>query len=174
MNSIGRFFGIGWSNGYHSGTYDGRYQVVKARHPAHNYGSNALQHPYHPGYEPQRPYAQSTQNYPQPIFSNTGEFQSGSIPAGVSSQASPTPAPAVPPKPVEPPPTWLRQFLKDEDKGAPKAADQRSGQKETRKAEDPEASPSDLPEPKKAIEQGEQKPSDDDDLLTLAPPLNGQ
>ena len=172
MNSFGRFFGIGWSRGYHAGNLDGRFQAVKDRHPANTYGSHALLYPYQPAYEPQRAYASFNQGYAQPSRNIGGDSQPlHSIPQSVSSQANPTPAPPIPPKPLDPPPTWLRPFLK-EDVATPEF-----GSKGTREdMEATEASPSDLIRPKTSNQaeppnQEKPKPSDDDDLLTLSPPL---
>jgi len=179
MNAFGRFWGIGWSNGYHAGAYDGRFQNIKDSHPAGMYGSNALLYPYHPGYEPQRPYTQASQGYAQPVYSNIGESQvfgsilhhpSNQLPQSTSNQVSPTPAPVIPPKPVEPPPTSLRPFLKDDAKvGAelPKP--------ETREeVEAEQTSPTDLLKPKsnpaKPVKEEPTEASDDDDLLTMSPP----
>ncbi len=123
LNSFGRFFGIGWSRGYHAGAYDGRFQHEKASHPASMYGSNALLYPYQPGYEPPRPFMQASPALAQPVYSNTVEMQGfGSILQGpsnqpmpnASTQLMPSQVPAIPAKPIEPPPTWLRPFLKEE------------------------------------------------------------
>ena len=156
MNSFGRFFGIGGSHGYHAGNLDGRFQAVKQRHPANMYGSKALLYPYQPGYEPQRAYSSSNHGYAQPVYNNVVDSQPfSSIPLSDSSQASPTPAPAIPPKPIAPPPTWLRPFLKGD-------------------VEALEVSPGDLIRPKSNQAEPpkkEKKPSDDDDLLTVSPSL---
>ena len=163
MNAFGRFWGIGWSNGYHAGAYDGRFQHVKDSHPGNMYGSNALLYPYQPGYEPQRPITQASQGYAQPFHANIGEAQQST-----PNQNTPTPVPAIPPRPVEPPPTWLRPFLKEDAKGGTELP-------ATREAGDTdETSPSDLLKPKssptKPIKEAPAKASDDDDLLTLSPP----
>lgn len=177
MNSVGRFFGIGWSHGYHAGNLDGRFQAVKQRHPASMYGSNALLYPYQPGYEPQRAYSSSNHGYAQPVYNNLGDSQPfSSIPLSDLSQASPTPAPVNPPKPIAPPPTWLRPFLKDDVKSGSEAATVPAGPKETREKVDAlEVSPSDLIKPKsnqaEPPKKEKPKPSDDDDLLTVSPPL---
>ncbi len=179
LNAFGRFWGVGWSNGYHSGAYDGRFQHVKNSHPANMYGSNALLYAYQPGYEPQRPFTQASQGYAQPVYSNTGDSQAfGSILQNTPNQIQQyaphtfTPVPAIPPKPVEPPPTWLRPFLKDDVKGGaelpqPKTLD------ELEKAEAAEASPSDLlkhkADPVAPKKEGPAE-SSDDDLLTLSSP----
>lgn len=181
LNAFGRFWGIGWSNGYHAGAYDGRFQHVKDSHPASMYGSNALLYPYQPGYEPQRPFIQASPGYAQPVYSEFGESQAfGSIlqnspthqhhgvHQGAANPMAPTPAPAVPPKPVEPPPTWLRPFLKEDAKDAAELP-----KPQTREAAEPEEeSPSDLLIPKsiKPTKEEPAKASDDDDLLTLSPP----
>jgi hypothetical protein len=179
LNAFGRFWGFGWSDGYHAGAYDGRYQHVKDSHPASMYGSNALLYPYQAGYEPQRPYMHASQGYSQPAYSEMGESQAfGSIlqsapnqvQQGMVSPIGPTPAPVVPPKPVEPPPTWLRPYLKDEAK-----ADAELPKPKAREEVDTEeSSPSDLLKPKadsaKPTKEEPAKASDDDDLLTLTPP----
>ncbi len=179
LNSFGRFFGIGWSRGYHAGAYDGRFQHEKASHPASMYGSNALLYPYQPGYEPPRPFMQASPALAQPVYSNTVEMQGfGSILQGpsnqpmpnASTQLMPSQAPAIPAKPIEPPPTWLRPFLKEE---ANQPVEQsKSSPREDVPAE--ETSPSDLLElqsnPANLKKEQPQKASDDDDLLTLSPP----
>ncbi len=179
LNAVGRFWGIGWSNGYHAGATDGRFQHVKDSHPAYMYGSNALLFPYQPGYEPQRPYIQSSQGYSQSVYLNNGESQafgsilqhpSNQLQQGVSNQTPPAPTHVVPPKPVEPPPTWLRPFLKDDDKDASELPKPMT--REEVEAED--ESPSDLlklkANPAKPTKQDPAKARDDDDLLTLSPP----
>jgi hypothetical protein len=179
LNAFGRFWGFGWSNGYHAGAYDGRFQHVKDSHPASMYGSNALLYPYQPGYEPVRHYMQVNQGYAQPVYSDIGDSQAfGSIlqatpiqpqPTGAN-RMGPTPAPAIPPKPVESPPTWLRPFLKDEPKADSQLPKPATG--EVLEAE--EASPGDSLQPKsdspKPTKDEPAKASDDDDLLTLTPP----
>jgi hypothetical protein len=188
LNAVGRFWGFGWSNGYHAGAYDGRFQHVKDNHPASMYGSNALLYPYQAGYEPARAYMQANQGYGQPGYSGSGYAGTGYTGAGDSqvfgsilqgapnqpqqsgaNRISPTPAAAIPTKPVEPPPTWLRPFLKDESKAnaelpKPKAREE---------ADAAEASPSDLLQPKSdspaPTKKERAKASDDDDLLTLTP-----
>ena len=172
MNSFGRFFGIGWSHGYHAGNLDGRFQAVKDRHPANTYGSNALLYPDQPGYEPQRANSSFNPGYAQPSHNIGGDSQPlSSIPQSFSGQSTPTPAPPIPPKPVAPPPTWLRPFLKEA--AAIPDAESKGTREEVEAAE---ASPSDLIRPKKSNraeppEQETPKPSDDDDLLTFSPPL---
>lgn len=194
LNAFGRFWGIGWSNGYHSGAYDGRFQHVKESHPAAMYGSNALLYPYQPGYEPQRPSIQASQGYSQPVYSNVGESQmfgsilqqpSNQMPQGYSGQAAPTPPPVVPPKPVEPPPTWLRPFLKDDAKeGAelPKPKSREELEAEESSPSDQLSPKTDSPKPAKQepakrepakrepAKQAPARASDEDDLLTLSPP----
>lgn len=175
MNSVGRFFGIGWSHGYHAGNNDGRFQHVKEKHPASMYGSNSLHYPYHPGYQPQPAYMPTNPAYAQPVYNSLGDSQSfGSVLPGTSNPVSPTPAPKILPKPIERPPTWLRPFLKDGEKGGTEEIQKESGTNEQRENVDAiEASPSDLLKPKlDSIKPKNQKPpktSDDDDLLTLAP-----
>lgn len=183
LNAFGRFWGMGWSNGYHAGAYDGRFQHIKDSHPASMYGSNALLYPYHPGYEPHRPFMQPSPTHLQPVYSTNGDTQAfGSIlhqptnaaPNGFN-QSAPVAAPPVPPKPVEPPPTWLRPFLKDDAKS--NVEELKPEKAEEIQAE--EASPSDLLKPKTTLpkttkeapaKETPAKASDDDDLLTLTPP----
>ncbi len=102
LNSLGRQLGMGYSHtGYHA-RIDGRRRPVA---PAQNYGSYALQYPYSPHYQPQRPLHVPTAYAPQVQVSpqSTGEM--------------PTAAPELPEKPKQPlkpktpPPTWLKPYL---------------------------------------------------------------
>lgn len=183
LNSVGRYFGVGWSRGYQAGCYDGRFQAVKQGHPASMYASNSLLYPYFPGYQPHPGYDTQTGNMPlnadfaQPVYSDA----SNALPVGAAMQnglqTTPTPAPVIPPKPVMPPPTWLRPFLKDEARSGTDRAAAESGTVETREeVQADEVSPSDQFKPKTELTepQKEDMPnaSDDDDLLTLTPPQN--
>ena len=169
MNSVGRFFGIGWSHGYHAGVLDGRFQREKDNHPTNIYGSSALLYPYQNGYEPYRTFTLANQGYVQSV-SGIGESQSfPSAQQNTLNQPTPTLAPVIPPKPVEPPPTWLRPFLKDDAKRGLEQPKQESREE----VEAEEASPSDLLKPKTSPSEPTKKvptkASDDDDLLTLSP-----
>lgn len=115
LNTVGRFLGVGFSHtGYHS-RIDGRFN--HHNRPASAYGSSALDFPYSPSYQPFRPARIS----PQP--------QAFTAPTNVV----PTPAPEMPttedadesseeiqpeelPKPVGPPPNWLKPYMTEEDK----------------------------------------------------------
>lgn len=126
LNAFGRFMGIGWSTGYHSNA-DGRFQMVKKNHPASAYPSSQLTHIYHPGYNPVRPgipnttahvyqsipqgaqYGAPTQLVPAPTLAPSLD---SSAPQKVTPE-KPTPEVVAPPKPVEPPPDWLRPYLQE-------------------------------------------------------------
>jgi len=136
MNAMGRFFGIGWNHGFHSGQNDGRFQATKNKHPASMYASQALLYPFHPSYmaTPQsgtsamygdsmllHPTLDTSMQFGTPFGVNSNVqvgggamMQSGAI----SNQAAPIVAPAVP---AEPAPTWLRPFLKDDKAQSDKA-----------------------------------------------------
>lgn len=102
LNSIGRFWGIGWSQGYHSGSADGRFERVKDRHPSSRYGSSNLTNLYRPGHEQISPQYEAT--FPSWSDGGTGV---PSISRGVHPHNSPAmnPLPAInsahEPKPVD-------------------------------------------------------------------------
>ncbi len=153
LNSFGRFWGIGWSQGYHSPSADGRFQFVKNNHPANMYASSALTYPYQPGYESipgqYGSMVRTEQAWPQTMLM---------APQGASHGAPVSPAMVPPPKPkpIEPPPAWLKPYLKDDQPSDKPAIP--SIPRDAEKSGNPEASPSDLP----AIEN---KETADDDLL---------
>jgi hypothetical protein len=159
LNTVGRFFGVGWSHGYHSKTIDGRYEIHKQNHPANMYPSRALQYPYDPNY------AAAQVNYApahQPCA--YGQVPSGLQPGMNSSNVvrqpsgkTPVPnapqVPAVPPKPIEPPPAWLRPYLNEDGKRG-ELQNEQSLNEQREEVAPREPSPSD-----------KAKDKDDDDLL---------
>lgn len=164
LNTFGRFFGIGWSHGYHSSTIDGRFEHHKASHPASMYASSGLLYPYDPNYSAAQVtygagHQQHYQNYgvmqptPAPAMNPSNVVRQPSLSGGQS--PSTPPASIQPPKPIEPPPAWLRQYLNDGDASGQRPSDKPAV--ETREEVTPkEASPSDK---RKAVSE------DDDDLL---------
>ncbi len=173
MNALGRVFGIGWNAGYHSGPYDGRFQFIKDAHPASNYASQGLLYPYHPSYTAaqlgHQPvlYSQPTLATPLPASQSTINVQGKSQSILQNSEVVPAP------KPVDPPPSWLRPYLKDESKAQDSAGetDEAVELMPAEELEEPstgEPSPSDQPKPKVKVNT---KESDDDDLLIPAASL---
>ena len=101
LNAVGRFLGVGYSqHGYHSP--HARPAAVVHNRPATAYPSSHLQQIYLPAEyaAPPRQHFYGAMPYAQPRPH-----------AGASTQ-QPTLAP-VPAAPVEPPPKWLEQYLKD-------------------------------------------------------------
>jgi hypothetical protein len=169
LNSFGRFFGIGWSHGYQSGSIDGRFQHIKDQHPASMYPSSRMLYPYSPNYSAmQVSYGQPTNH------SGNMHWGGGSMTpaphmhpghAGYSSPAHgivvPQPGanqkvqPAQPPKPVEPPPAWLKPFLNQDSEviDTPKASQ--------------EAPEEVVPRQDSPSDKGRSKPANDDDDLLI-------
>ncbi len=168
MNAVGRFLGIGWNRGYHSGQYDGRFQATKDKHPASMYSSRGLLYPFHPSY------SATTQSVLPAMYGDLMLHQSPmetSVPMGAAmnggvpmqsgatlNQAAPTVAPTAP---AEPAPTWLRPFLKDDAAKSDQQIEllpEKSSEEVRPLEESPtEGSPSDRAKSKGA--------EDDDDLL---------
>ena len=114
LNAFGRFWGIGYSAGYHART-ESRFGVhrytpeqnvvpqpprglaaIPSMHSGHSYGS-ATSYGSQPAHAPMNNgYAGSTLSAPTPA------------PMPAASQSAPAPAT----KPVEPPPNWLKQYIK--------------------------------------------------------------
>ena len=168
MHAMGRYFGIGWSHGYHSGQQDGRFQSIKDQHPASMYASNSLLYPFHPSYSAQTlsqsAYGAVDQHgmHMSPGHSMNHSMAIGAQGAVLSNQAigaNGLPAPTVaPPVPAEPAPTWLRPFLKDEKPAAEEAPVELVPAKP---AEDEEL----LPAEDSPSDRAKAKAEDDDDLL---------
>ncbi len=131
MNTMGRFFGIGWNQGYHSGQHDGRFKVTKDKHPASNYASKALLYPFHPSYSATPQSGSSAMSgdsmtHHSSMGSRLESLKQHGMPFGVKSrvergggaitQSGAIPNQAVPPVApamlAEPATTWLRPFLK--------------------------------------------------------------
>ncbi len=54
LNSLGRFFGIGYTQGGYHAAADGRPNLVSGNHPSSSYGSQRLLYPYSLYYQPLR------------------------------------------------------------------------------------------------------------------------
>lgn len=120
LNSIGRFWGVGYTQGGYHAAQDGRFDVVTHRHPASNYRSGGLPQYSQPLYSPS-PHANLS---PSPVLAPTpaGPKSDGSsmtppkpgAKLGEMEALAP-PKPATPSKPAGPPPRWLEDYLQDED-----------------------------------------------------------
>lgn len=146
LNTAGRYFGVGWSHHTYHSTVNGRLNVLDRRHPASDYPSRNLSHPYFPGYW----------NHPVngPIGGSPVTYWAPTrIPGGFQQQPFPTLAPDpvdrgrlgprpeleaedvpstkvedafsgpnnttnLPSTPLQPPPVWLKPYL--EQNSAPK------------------------------------------------------
>jgi hypothetical protein len=143
LNTMGRYLGVGWSHHTYHSKVDGRFNVITNRHPACEYPSSSLTHVYDAGYTnyPPRnfPLGSSSNFWQAPtpsvveqkskapqkvsvLESEKGENSSSrkveldTQPEIVGpEQTKPEPAFIEPPKPKEPPPSWLKPFL-DQDK----------------------------------------------------------
>ncbi len=181
LNSVGRFFGVGWSHGYHSGCYDGRFQHVKDSHPASMYPSSQLLYPYSPGYSAATMSAGYAMHQPMSVYSGqgVGMAPTPAEPMHPSPSLRATPGrnpptgaltqPKKPAEPVQPPPAWLKPYLNNAtesdsiDHKNDESADDVPSLEEVIPRD---ASPSDRPVSKPATE------SDDDDLLIPQTRLN--
>ncbi len=159
MNAMGRFLGIGWNHGYHSGQYDGRFKAIKDKHPAEMYASRSLLYPFHASYsahgfvQPMNGHANSF----LPSHQSTGMHSMNFDSAGVqTNQSSPSIAPPMPTIPAEPAPTWLRPFLKNQNQLLDEEPVELEPAEQREEVVPEELSPSD---------RVKAKPSDDDDLL---------
>ncbi len=159
MNAMGRFLGIGWNHGYHSGQYDGRFQAIKDKHPAEMYASRSLLYPFHASY--------SAHGFVQPMHGHAHSFLPSYQATGMQSvnvdgtgvqtnHSSPGLAPPMPTIPAEPAPTWLRPFLKDESQQLGEEPVDLVPAEKLEEVVPEELSPSD---------RAKEKSPDDDDLL---------
>lgn len=105
LNSIGRFLGVGYTHGGYHAAADGRFNLVTDRHPAPAYRSGQLLSLYSPHY-----------GAPATAFGNSA----GAQPTGAGGGAIEV-APLPPPKPVGPPPEWLKTYLQDDAPAASSA-----------------------------------------------------
>lgn len=48
LNTIGRYFGTGWSHHSYHSTVNGRFTIIEHRHPGSDYPSQGLSYPYSP------------------------------------------------------------------------------------------------------------------------------
>lgn len=127
MNSIGRFWGVGYTRGGYQAAQDGRFDVVTARHPASNYRMGGL-----PNYSQQHfstapmvaaplPASVLVPNAPDRNGAANHSAQGG--PAAnakpgkppTSAEVVPVPQPMVPAKPATPPPRWLEDYLQGQE-----------------------------------------------------------
>ncbi len=157
LNSFGRFWGVGWSHGYHSPTADGRFQAIKDRHPASMYASSALTYPYQSNYA-STPSLQGSMVNPVetwPYFGSVSPEGAGSSEgAGMTTPIMPPTKKLTPAKPAEPPPAWLKPYLREgqDSKASPEHSLPNASQDDPRR----ESSPSDV---------RDQDQNRDDDLL---------
>ncbi len=134
LNSIGRFWGVGYTRGGFHAAQDGRFDVVTNRHPATDYRRGGLPTRNSMNYSPTvdwtpptaappGAFATPTQAPPlnadksQPSNSPKSPARSNpqsSVPP-VTVEAIPAPKPVVPAKPTQPPPAWLQEYLEDEE-----------------------------------------------------------
>ncbi len=182
LNSVGRFFGVGWSHGYHSGCYDGRFQHVKDSHPASMYPSSQLLYPYSAGYSAATMTAGYATHPPLNLHPGAGAGMALSpvdqmhAAPGLRTMPSRNPSsgtltqPKKPAEPAQPPPAWLKPYLNNSSESDSK--DRKTGESVDDDAPSLEEviprddSPSDRPVSKPAAE------SDDDDLLIPQTRLN--
>lgn len=122
VNSIGRFFGVGYTKGGYHAAQDGRLDAITNRHPAADYRSGGFPQYAQPTYSPPRSFVGSS---PSPMLApvpiGPAPHQAG--PAVVSPNHAPAdgkPAapqadvpskPAAPVKSSEPAPPWLEEYL---------------------------------------------------------------
>jgi hypothetical protein len=116
-NAVGRFFGFGYSAGYHA--------QAESRYGFHRYTPthNVVPQPPRGIYAaPMTPYGQPAYGaaYAQPIMAPAIPSQMGQPIPMSSAEFVPAPS-AQPAKPVEPPPGWLKQFLKDQPPAIPES-----------------------------------------------------
>lgn len=109
LNSIGRFFGVGYSAGYHA-RYDTRLGI-KHTPP----GQNVVPSPYHRNAYtiPAASHMPFVHNSVQGAPIGPNAKQGATVRSGnTATEPSAETIPAVPRKPSVPPPSWLRPFLK--------------------------------------------------------------
>jgi hypothetical protein len=159
LNSVGRYLGVGYTRGGYHAAYDGRPNVVTDRHPAADYRPGGFQNFQQPAYYANSmPYgAAITPTSPAPMTLNpvgtqpkpTGQSAIGSAP-GAEPEVLPPPPTQAPTKPTGPPPTWLKDYLQDEQAKQPPTATSSPAknivpqQPSLDKLPAPEGSPSDL------------------------------
>lgn len=158
FNSIGRFFGVGYTKGGYHAAQDGRLDAISNRHPASDYRPGGLPLYTQPMYSPPRSLV-GTGPTPQlaPVTTDATPPKSGpsaASPSNASPKSNPTapqadvpPKSAAPVKPAEPPPAWLEEYLQqsEADKRREIPLHELPQPKEPRPQDRiPEGSPSDL------------------------------
>lgn len=133
LNSLGRYLGVGYTRGGYHAAYDGRPNVVTDRHPAAEYRSAGFQnyqqpalyaHPLPPQWQSNTaasPAPSSAPNSPINAPQPHGQPTAGST-TGPQPEVLQAPPPQAPPKPVGPPPSWLKEYLQDEQAKQPQEA----------------------------------------------------
>lgn len=163
VNSIGRFFGVGYTRGGYHAAQDGRLDVISNRHPASDYRPGGLPQYTQPLYSPPRSTGGSG---PSPVLApvptDAAARSSGTSalsPSDTPPQDKPTAPqsdaaskPAAPAGEAVPPPPWLEEYL------------QRSGADKQR-----ETPRNELPQPKPPVPQ-ERDPQDSPSDLLLEEP----
>lgn len=140
LNTAGRYLGVGWSHHTYHSRVDGRYDVITNRHPACAYPSSALSSFYSPEYTnfPPRPESHSQgigfwrtptiTQLPADATKRDDSILSESSRPGAATGPKLAPQlnreelappkvnvrPVDPPKPKEPPPSWLKPYLDSE------------------------------------------------------------
>lgn len=155
LHAAGRYFGYGYTkSGYHSAR-DGRLNIVTATHPAYQYGSQNLLHPYHVNVIPYYHEPQNSSNY---------------FAAPIPQLASPDPkknqrTPAA--SPAEDAPDWLKPMLKQSMELPPPGSKSPNPLPEPKLP--PDVSPSDRLDSPEVIKlpESEESRSDSNDLLLL-------
>ncbi len=163
LNSLGRYLGVGYTRaGYHAAN-DGRFDVVTQLHPASDYRRGGLPMnsmsnfggaPIVQGWQPPPTAAVSNSSTPAAQSPATGKATPGAnekpSPNNERSSSKPvapelieTPKPIAPPKPSGPPPSWLQDYLKDEEEASSKATNSPKDSIELKELEI-DSSPSDL------------------------------
>ena len=100
MNSVGRFFGVGYTHGGYHAAQDGRLNAISGRHPAADYRMTGVPHsaqPYSPQPYSAQPYSaqphsaqphSAQPHYAQPHYAqplaSTPDFTASALPAPVS------------------------------------------------------------------------------------------
>ncbi len=152
INSIGRFFGVGYTRGGYHAAQDGRLNAITNRHPAADYRPGGLPQYSQPQYSPPR---SAVGSGPSPVLapapSGTTSGKSGSAAVSPSNmspknesaapQSDASAKPAAPAKPSQPPPRWLEEYLQQSE--AAKAHELPLPQVPPPKDAAPQASPSD-------------------------------
>ncbi|MEO8268883.1 MAG: hypothetical protein ABI557_04125 [Aureliella sp.] len=119
LNSIGRFWGLGYTQGGYQTAQDGRFDIVTNRHRASNYRSGGLAQYSQPLYSPT---LNSLVSPAQIVAPTPAALRSDDQSQALKkSEAKPDllevvspPMPSVPTKPAGPSPRWLEDYLQEE------------------------------------------------------------